>query len=110
MTTGDLAPGEALLGADEGARVVREQMARLDEACAAAGRDPMSIDRLVLSGPRLDAGLSSLDAFDDTVGRYAEAGVTDFVVHWPRQDEPYAGDRETFERIVTEFASRRPPE
>ncbi len=42
-------------------------------------------------------------------GRYAEAGVTDFVVHWPRGDRPYAGDRATFERIVTEFASRRGP-
>ncbi|HLN41112.1 MAG TPA: LLM class flavin-dependent oxidoreductase [Acidimicrobiales bacterium] len=109
VTTGDLAAGDVLLGAEEGARVVREQMKRLDEACAAVGRDPASIDRLVLSGPRLDPGLSSLDAFDNTVGRYAEAGVTDFVVHWPRDDEPYAGDRATFERIVTEFASRRAP-
>jgi len=109
VTTGDLAPGEALLGADKGARVVREQMERLDEACARTGRDPTSIERLVLSGPRLDAGMSSLDAFDDTVGRYAETGVTNFVVHWPRQSPPYVGDREMFERIVTEFASRRPP-
>jgi alkanesulfonate monooxygenase SsuD/methylene tetrahydromethanopterin reductase-like flavin-dependent oxidoreductase (luciferase family) len=107
VTTGDLAAGDALVSADEGVRVVREQMARLDEACAGAGRDPASIDRLVLSGPRLDPGLSSFDAFEETVGRYAEAGVTDFVVHWPRDDQPYAGDRDTFERIVTEFVSRR---
>jgi len=109
VTTGDLAAGDVLLGADEGARVVREQMARLDGACAVVGRDPASIARLVLSGPRLDPGLSSFDAFDDTAGRYAEAGVTDFVVHWPRDDEPYAGDRATFERIVSEFVSRRAP-
>lgn len=90
-------------------RVVGAQMARLDEACTAAGRDPTSIGRLVLSGPRLDPGLSSLDAFEDTVGRYAEAGVTDFVVHWPRDGRPYAGDRATFEGIVSEFGARRPP-
>jgi len=61
----------------------------------------------VLTGPRLDAGLSSLDAFDDAVGRYTEAGVTDLVVHWPRPDEPYAGDEGVFERIFTTIASRR---
>ena len=108
VTTGDLAPEGALLGPDEGVRVVREQMARLDEECVAAGRDPTSIDRLVLTGPRLDPGLSSPDAFEDTAGRYAEAGVTDFVVHWPRRDGPYAADEATFERIFTDLASRRP--
>jgi len=107
VTTGDLGPEGASLGAHEGARVVREQITRLDEACAGVGRDSTSIDRLVLTGPRLDAGLSSLDAFDDAVGRYTEAGVTDLVVHWPRPDEPYAGDEGVFERIFTTIASRR---
>jgi len=109
VTTGDLGPEGVLLGAEEGVRVVRAQMERLDEACAIAGRDPSSIDRLVLTGPRLAAGLTSIDSFDDTAGRYAEAGVTDFVVHWPRSEEPYAGDPATFERIFTEIASRRHP-
>ena len=93
VTTGDLAPEGTLLGAEEGVRVVRAQMARLAEACAAIGRDPASIGRLVLTGPRLAAGLHSPDAFDETAGRYEEAGVTDLVVHWPRDDDPYAGDR-----------------
>jgi alkanesulfonate monooxygenase SsuD/methylene tetrahydromethanopterin reductase-like flavin-dependent oxidoreductase (luciferase family) len=106
VTTGDLSRDGLQLGAEAGVRVIREQMARLDEACAAVGRDPASMARLVLTGPRLDPGLSSLDAFRDTVGRYAEAGVTDFVVHWPREDEPYAGDVTTFERIVSEVSSR----
>jgi hypothetical protein len=39
--------------------------------------------------------------FADTVGRYAEVGVTDLVVHWPRSTEPYAGDVATFERVVS---------
>ena len=38
--------------------------------------------------------------FEEVRGRYAEVGVTDLVVHWPREDEPYAGDPEMFERIV----------
>jgi hypothetical protein len=109
VTTGDLGPEGSLLGVDEGVRVVREQMDRLDEVCADAGRDPGSIDRLVLTGPRLDAGLTSLDAFDEVAGRYAEAGVTDFVVHWPRAQAPYAADAGTFERIFADVCSRRQP-
>jgi alkanesulfonate monooxygenase SsuD/methylene tetrahydromethanopterin reductase-like flavin-dependent oxidoreductase (luciferase family) len=107
VTTGDLSDEGGLLGAEAGVRVVRAQMGRLEEACAAAGRDPASIARLVLTGPRLDPGLSSLEAFTDTTGLYAEAGVTDLVVHWPREEEPYAADLTTFEHIFSEVASRR---
>ncbi|HVA04627.1 MAG TPA: LLM class flavin-dependent oxidoreductase [Acidimicrobiales bacterium] len=109
VTTGDLGPEGSLLGVDEGVKVVRAQMDRLDESCVAIGRDPRSVDRLVLTGPRLDAGLTSLDAFDEVAGRYAEAGVTDLVVHWPRPAAPYRGDGEIFERIFAEVCSRRTP-
>lgn len=80
----------------EGAKVVHEQMARLEEVCVQVGRDPASLHRLVLSGPRLDDGLASVEAFRDTIGRYAEVGV-----HWPRPDEPYTADLATFERIFS---------
>ncbi len=106
VTTGDLAGEGELLGADEGVRVVRGQMERLDEACAAVGRDPESIDRLVLTGPRLSPGLTSIGSFDDTAGRYAEVGVTDLVVHWPRPAAPYAADEAVFEQIFAAIASR----
>jgi hypothetical protein len=80
VTTGDRTqPGPA--DAARGAPLVREQIVRLEEACAQVGRDPATLQRLVLSGALLDAGLGSLEAFRDTIGRYAEAGVTDFVVH-----------------------------
>jgi hypothetical protein len=91
------------MDAGRGANVVSDQIARLEDACTAVGRDPATIDRLVLTGPELDPGLVSKDAFADTASRYAEAGVTDVVVHWPRPSEPYAGDVTTFERI---FSSR----
>jgi alkanesulfonate monooxygenase SsuD/methylene tetrahydromethanopterin reductase-like flavin-dependent oxidoreductase (luciferase family) len=100
VTNGDRTR-EGKLNAKEGAKVVREQIAQLDEACEQVGRDPASLRRLVLSGPRLDGGLASVEAFRDTIGRYAEVGVTDFVVHWPRPDEPYAADLATFERIFS---------
>jgi alkanesulfonate monooxygenase SsuD/methylene tetrahydromethanopterin reductase-like flavin-dependent oxidoreductase (luciferase family) len=92
---------EGPLDAEEGAKVVREQIRRLDEACAEVGRDADSLGRLVLTGPTLDPGIESAEAFEDTAGRYEEIGVTDFVVHWPRPGEPYAADRDVFERIFS---------
>lgn len=89
------------IGAIAGAQIVHEQMVRLDDACAEVGRDPSSLRRLVLTGPELDSGLASPEAFRDTAGRYAEIGVTDFVVPWPRADAPYAADVRVFEQIFT---------
>jgi alkanesulfonate monooxygenase SsuD/methylene tetrahydromethanopterin reductase-like flavin-dependent oxidoreductase (luciferase family) len=100
VTTGDRAP-DASYGAPEGAAIVADQMARLDAACAAVGRDPSTLQRLVLLGVGLEAGLSSIGEFQDTVGHYAEVGVTDVVVHWPRPSEPFAGDVTTFERVIS---------
>jgi alkanesulfonate monooxygenase SsuD/methylene tetrahydromethanopterin reductase-like flavin-dependent oxidoreductase (luciferase family) len=103
-SNGPLAPLGPLgpLAAGEGASAVAAQMKHVDEACQEIGRDPASLRRLVLTGLTLDAGLSSPEAFRDTVGHYQEVGVTDFVVHWPRPSEPYAGDLATFERIFGE--------
>ncbi len=100
VTNGDRTR-DAILSAEEGAKVVGEQMVRLDQACVDVDRDPGSLRRLVLSGSRLDGGLASIETFRHTTARYAEAGVTDFVVHWPRPDEPYAADLSTFERIFS---------
>jgi alkanesulfonate monooxygenase SsuD/methylene tetrahydromethanopterin reductase-like flavin-dependent oxidoreductase (luciferase family) len=100
VTTGDPTVREPI-GAVEGAAVVRNQIAMVDEACKRIGRDPASLRRLVLSGPCLDGGLGSVEAFRETLARYADVGVTDFVVHWPRPNDPYAGDPATFERIVS---------
>jgi alkanesulfonate monooxygenase SsuD/methylene tetrahydromethanopterin reductase-like flavin-dependent oxidoreductase (luciferase family) len=94
---------QKFLQAEDGARSVREQMARLDDICTEVGRDPASLDRLVLTGPLLDSGLRSVDVFRETVAAYEEVGVTDLVVHSPRAQEPYAADLDTFEAI---FASR----
>jgi alkanesulfonate monooxygenase SsuD/methylene tetrahydromethanopterin reductase-like flavin-dependent oxidoreductase (luciferase family) len=98
VTTGDRAR-EGLAPA-EGARVVAAQIARLEAECAGAGRDPATLARMVLTGVGLAAGLDSLEAFRETLGRYAEVGVTDLVVHWPRASEPFAGAPARFERII----------
>jgi alkanesulfonate monooxygenase SsuD/methylene tetrahydromethanopterin reductase-like flavin-dependent oxidoreductase (luciferase family) len=84
-----------------GAKQIQTQIDALEEECVSAGREPLSIDRLVVTGPTLESGLSSPEAFADTAGRYGEVGVTDLVVHWPRPDEPYRADLATFERIFS---------
>jgi alkanesulfonate monooxygenase SsuD/methylene tetrahydromethanopterin reductase-like flavin-dependent oxidoreductase (luciferase family) len=98
VTTGDRRDDGAL-DAAAGARVVHEQIARLEDTCRAAGRDPASLARIVLTGSRLAPGLGSREELEETLGRYAEIGVTDLVVHWPRANEPYCGDVRHFERL-----------
>ncbi|MGH9227388.1 MAG: hypothetical protein ACRD07_01445 [Acidimicrobiales bacterium] len=78
---------------------VTKQMALLDEACGRVGRDPETIDRLVLTGPVLDSGLTSPERFAEVAAAYAAIGVTDLVVHWPRESEPFAADLADFEGI-----------
>lgn len=91
ITTGDLkVPGA--LDIDASVRLVGEQVQRLDEICAASGRDPGTLRRLVSTGGQLASALESAEAFAEAVGRYAEAGATDLVVHWPRPTPPYEGD------------------
>ena len=78
-----------------------ELVKRLEEACTAEGRDPATIDRIVLLGHR-ERPVASVEAFRDVAGRYAESGFTDLVVHWPRPDEPFAGDEAALERIAAD--------
>jgi hypothetical protein len=72
----------------------------LEEVCAHEGRSLGTIDRLVLTGSRLDAGLGSPAQFAELVDAYEAVGVTDIVVHWPRADDPNAGDEAVLEQIV----------
>src|SRR6266550_402344 len=50
VTTGDL-KREGPVRAADGAKMIREQIARLDEVCVETGRDPASLRRLLLTGP-----------------------------------------------------------
>jgi alkanesulfonate monooxygenase SsuD/methylene tetrahydromethanopterin reductase-like flavin-dependent oxidoreductase (luciferase family) len=99
VTNGDRSQQGPPLPAEEGAAVVARQRRALDEVCEAEGRDPATIDMLVLTGPRLDAGLDSMETFRVTVAAYAAVGATDLVVHWPRREAPYAGDEAILEAL-----------
>ncbi len=84
------------LGPADGAAVVAAQMRALDAACEAEGRDPQTLDRLVLTDFQL---APSLDSFGEMREAYGAAGVTDLVVHWPRATEPFKGDVATLAQL-----------
>lgn len=102
VTNGDRS-SDKIMDAKRGCQVVQAQIERLHDVCHQVGRDSATLRYLVLSGPRLDGGLTSIQAFADTIGRYEAIGVTDFVVHWPRDSEPYRADLTIFEKIFSHF-------
>ncbi|MGN6812652.1 MAG: LLM class flavin-dependent oxidoreductase [Thermomicrobiales bacterium] len=71
----------------------------LDEQCAKIGRDPGDIIRSLYGWAAMmsDDPWSSVDAFQDMIGRYREAGVNEFIIDQPR-DEQFA----VLERVATE--------
>ena len=68
---------------------IRARNATLDEACAEIGRDPREVVRsLYYWVARADGDpWSSTDAFLDVVGRYREAGIEEFILDHPRDDQ-----------------------
>lgn len=78
--------------------------ARMTEVCEVAGIDASDFGRSL----SLDSGgqfaLESIGSFEDSVGRAAELGFTDVMVHWPRADGIYAGS----ESVLEEAAARLP--
>jgi len=73
----------------------RKRMARLDDLCLSEGREPGSLRRGYLAGFASEAIFSSRESTADFVGRFAEAGVTDFVfaLFNPAQPAMEAGQR-----------------
>ena len=86
----------------------RDQSRLLDEYCREFGRDPQAIRRSVLALRVDPTPVSSLDAFDEWVGRYEEQGMQEFVFYWPplanvRAHEPISASQQAaFERIAAE--------
>ncbi|MCS7476743.1 LLM class flavin-dependent oxidoreductase [Umezawaea endophytica] len=83
---------------------IARQVRAVDDACAAEGRDPASLRRLLLAGAAVGGVLDSVESWRDTAGRCAEIGVTDLVVHWPRPGFPYAGDERVLDDIADDLA------
>lgn len=92
----------------------REHARRLDGYCRELGRDPKGVRRSILALRADPNPLSSIEAFDEFVGAYAEIGIEEFIFYWPPVKrggprEPIAPSQQaTFERIAAErIAPRR---
>ena len=105
VTIGGASPGTATTTE----ATVASQLADLEAALAARGRDRMSISRVLLDGFGDEPTLESVDAFVDVAGRYRNLGITELVVHWPIAGTQFATDPDLFERIVTEGAAQLRP-
>jgi alkanesulfonate monooxygenase SsuD/methylene tetrahydromethanopterin reductase-like flavin-dependent oxidoreductase (luciferase family) len=68
---------------------LRERNRMLDEACAEVGRDPSEIVRSVYHWiPRSAVDpWNSVDAFEDVVGGYREAGFNEFIIDHPKDEQ-----------------------
>ena len=70
---------------------------RLDEACAAEGRDPASLVRTV--SPRINL-LASAAAFAEGVAAYRAAGFRDIYLPWPRTEGEVPILREVAREVI----------
>lgn len=89
---------------EAGVRLTRERNDRLDELCAQRGRDPRSLARSLLAGSSRfidDQPFASVEAFHDYVGRFAGAGVDEFIFY-VRPSEWGGGRDDVFERVLAE--------
>jgi F420-dependent oxidoreductase-like protein len=79
---------------------MRERNQILDEHCADIGRDPATILRSLYGWAKLlpTDPWASVEAFQDVIGQYRDAGINEFIIDAPRDDQ-----RETFERIARDL-------
>ena len=109
--------GEAGKGIDESLPAFRARMAKVDELCVDEGRDPGTLRRCYFAGWASEPIFESVEQTADLVGRYVEAGATDFTFYLynpaePRFDRLLASHRmatrEQLERVAAEvFAGYR---
>ena len=105
VTTGDGRLGDDATPAESRA-AVRAQVERLEAACADAGRDPATVERILLTGFTPDRPLDAVDAFVETAAGYAAAGITEIVLHRPIPGTQFAADQAVYERVATEGAAQ----
>ncbi|MDR2279276.1 MAG: LLM class flavin-dependent oxidoreductase [Gordonia sp. (in: high G+C Gram-positive bacteria)] len=89
--TGDawLTTGPSTDTLDDWFATVASNHALASDTAAAAGR---TVDTYLNLASAPVSVLESVGRFDEMVGRAADIGFTDVIVHWPRDDEPYRGD------------------
>jgi alkanesulfonate monooxygenase SsuD/methylene tetrahydromethanopterin reductase-like flavin-dependent oxidoreductase (luciferase family) len=86
--------------------VIAAQSAQLEEACAAIGRDPATVRRMVVTGALIGGVLESVETYLDACGMFGAIGITDLVIHWPRADFPYQASMDVLEDLASTVLSR----
>ncbi len=78
---------------------VRARNRVLDEKCAAIGRDPAEIVRSLYGWAAImpDDPWESVEAFQEVIGRYREAGIEEFII-----DQPPDAQLGVLERVATD--------
>ena len=99
VTTGDPAVFEEGSAADSRAAIAR-QIERLEAACEMAGRDPRSLERILLTGFLPENPLTSVGQFEDFVGAHAELGITEIVVHAPIAGTQFEMNEAVYEALT----------
>lgn len=82
--------------------LAREQIDAVRRICVEEGRDPATLKVFLLNVNREQAPFSSVAEFADAAGRYAEIGVTDLIVPFPRSEPPYEGDLRVLEQVAAD--------
>lgn len=77
------------------------RMARVDQICAEEGRDPATLRRCLFGGWADEPIFASVDATADLVGRYVEAGATDFTFYLYNPAEPLLDNLVATHRMAT---------
>jgi alkanesulfonate monooxygenase SsuD/methylene tetrahydromethanopterin reductase-like flavin-dependent oxidoreductase (luciferase family) len=87
-----------------GEDAIRRQVGQLAEQCASIGRDPASVERILLIGETAERPLASVEAFAEFAGRYGELGFDEIVFHHPRPDDPvWTDDPAVVDAIAAAF-------
>jgi alkanesulfonate monooxygenase SsuD/methylene tetrahydromethanopterin reductase-like flavin-dependent oxidoreductase (luciferase family) len=82
---------------------VGDGIRRFEDALATVGREPAAVPKYVSLDAAGPYALSSVTYLTDAVGRAADLGFTDVIVHWPRPEGPYAGDERVLETVAADL-------
>ena len=93
--------GEYEKAMEESLPAFRARMEKLDEICLEEGRDPSTLRRCYFAGWANEPVFASTDATADLIGRYADAGATDFTFYLHNPAEPALDGLVSSHRMAT---------
>lgn len=87
---------------------IAAQVRLFERTCVDAGRDPATVDRMVMVSGLDGDPMGSIENFDETVTYYRGLGFTDLVFHHPRSDDPHWNHPpEIVDAIAERYLSRQ---